>query len=46
MAYWELEGYPKDSLVHLRSCKRESQRLMLGSLEAKPEIEIRMPLIY
>lgn len=41
-----MEGFPKNSLVHLCRCKRESQRLRLDSLEVRPEIEIQMPAIY
>lgn len=46
MAYGDMEGFPKNSLVHLCRCKRESQRLRLDSLEVRPEIEIQMPAIY
>lgn len=46
MAYGDMESFPKNSLVHLRRRKRKSQRLRLGSLEVRPEIEIQMPAIY
>ena len=46
MAYGDMESFPKNSLVHLRRCKRESQGLRLGSLEVRHEIEIQMPAIY
>lgn len=46
MAHGDTESFPKNSLVHLRRHKSESQRLRLGSLEVRPEIEIQMPAIY
>ena len=46
MTYGDVEGFPENSLVHLRRRKRQSQRLRLDSLEVRPEIEIQMPVIY
>lgn len=46
MTYGDVEGFPENSLVHLRRRKRQTQRLRLDSLEVRPEIEIQMPVIY